>query len=106
MRSFIFNKDLWTLTLGHFTIDLYSGAMPVVLLYLTTSLGLSLGQIGLLSALYSLCSSLSQPVFGYLADRYGGRWLAAGGIPLVSGFPGLGGFGSGFHPPLFLSALV
>src|SRR5437763_1125067 len=121
MRALISNKYLWTLTLGHFTIDLYSGALPVVLLYLTTNLGLSLGEVGLLSALYSLCSSLSQPIFGYLSDRYGGRWLAAGGLVWMSIFQGmvgfvpdfttlliilpLAGFGSAaFHPPSASSA--
>ena len=121
MRALLSNKYLWTLTLGHFTIDLYSGAMPVVFVYLTMSLGLSLGQVGLLSALYSLCSSLSQPIFGYLSDRYGGRWLAAGGLvwmSIIQGMVGfvpdfttllivlpLAGFGSAaFHPPSASSA--
>jgi len=106
MRSLIFNKYLWTLTLGHFTIDLYSGAMPVVLLYLTTSLGLTLGQIGLLSALYSLCSSLSQPIFGYLSDRYGGRWLAAGGLVWMSIFQGMVGFVPDFNTLLIIAPLA
>jgi FSR family fosmidomycin resistance protein-like MFS transporter len=106
MRSLIFNKYLWTLTLGHFTIDLYSGAMPVVLLYLTTSLNLSLGQVGLISALYSLCSSISQPIFGYLADRYGGRWLASGGLVWMSIFQGLVGFVPDFNALLFIAPLA
>jgi MFS transporter, FSR family, fosmidomycin resistance protein len=106
MRSLIFNKYLWTLTLGHFTIDLYSGAMPVVLLYLTTSLGLSLGQVGLLSALYSLCSSLSQPIFGYMSDRYGGRWLATGGLLWMSIIQGLVGFVPDFNTLLIILPLA
>jgi FSR family fosmidomycin resistance protein-like MFS transporter len=121
MRSLLGNKYLWSLTLGHFTIDLYSGAMPVVLLYLTTTLHLSLEQVGLVSAVYSICSSISQPLFGYVADRFGGKWLASGGLLWMSVLQGvvgfvpdfttlmiiapLAGFGSAaFHPPSASSA--
>jgi FSR family fosmidomycin resistance protein-like MFS transporter len=106
MRSLILNKYLWTLTLGHFTIDLYSGAMPVVLLYLTTSLNLTLGQVGLISALYSLCSSISQPMFGYLADRHGGRWLAIGGLLWMSILQGVVGFIPDFNTLLLIAPLA
>src|SRR5205823_118252 len=121
MRSLITNKYLWSLTLGHFTIDLYSGAMPVVLLYLSISLGLTIEQVGLVAGIYSICSSISQPIFGLLADRYGGRWLATGGLLWMSILQGvlgflpdyatlllvapLAGFGSAaFHPPSASSA--
>src|SRR5436190_1490247 len=92
MQSLLGNKYLWSLTLGHFTIDLYSGAMPVVLLYLTTTLHLSLEQVGLVSAVYSICSSISQPLFGYVADRFGGKWLASGGLLWMSVLQGVVGF--------------
>jgi FSR family fosmidomycin resistance protein-like MFS transporter len=37
-------------------------------------------EIGLLLSLYSLCASLSQPLFGFLADRDGGRRIALVGV--------------------------
>jgi len=40
---------------------------------------LSLAQIGLLLGAYKMSSSLTQPIFGYLSDCYGGRWFAVGG---------------------------
>ncbi len=111
MRSLLFNKYLWSLTLGHFSIDLYAGAMPVVLLLLTAGpncmrMCLSLEQIGLLSFLYTMCSSVSQPLFGYLADRYGGRWLASGGLLWMSIFQGLIGFLPNYTALLLVAPLA
>jgi MFS transporter, FSR family, fosmidomycin resistance protein len=106
MRSLLANKYLWSLTLGHFAIDLYAGAMPVVMLYLTGALNLSLEQIGFVSALYAICSSVSQPLFGYLADRYGGRWLASGGLLWMSIFQGLIGFVPDFNALLLVAPLA
>ena len=110
------NVTLWSLVLGHFCVDMLAGAMPIIVgLYLKDSLQLSLAQIGLLLGVYKLSSSLTQPIFGYLSDRYGGRWFAVGGVlwmaifqagigfmPTLSGalvLAGLAGLGSAaFHP--------
>lgn len=110
------NTTLWSLTLGHFSVDMLAGAMPIAIgLYLKDALGLNLAQVGLLLAVFKLSSSLTQPIFGYLSDRYGGRWFAVGGVLWMAilqgaiGFmptfasatlvAGLAGFGSAaFHP--------
>ena len=69
------------MTLGHFSVDMLAGAMPIAVgLYLKDALGLSLIQIGLLLGVYQMTSSLTQPIFGYLSDCYGGRWFAVGGL--------------------------
>ena len=78
--------------LDHFSVDMLGGAMPVVGLYLRESLGLSLAQIGLLLGAYKMSSSLTQPIFGYLSDRYGGRWFAVGGVLWIALFQGLVGY--------------
>ena len=59
MRHLLKNKALWSLTLGHFAIDLFSGALPIVLLYLKDSLNLSLEQVGVVIGLYSISTSLA-----------------------------------------------
>ena len=107
MRSLLRNVTLWSLTLGHFSIDLLSGAMPIAVgLYLKEALGLSLAQVGLLLGLYSLSSSLTQPIFGYLSDRYGGRWFAVGGLLWMSVLQGLIGFMPNFASALTLATLA
>jgi MFS transporter, FSR family, fosmidomycin resistance protein len=110
------NVTLWSLTLGHFSVDMLAGAMPIVIgLYLKETLLLDLAQIGLMLAVFKIASSLTQPLFGYYSDLYGGRWFAVGGVLWMSfliaiiGFlpdfntamviAGLAGFGSAaFHP--------
>ncbi len=102
MRALLRNVTLWSLTLGHFCTDMLSGAMPIVVgLYLKDTLHLDLAQIGLLLGAYKLTSSLTQPLFGYLSDRYGGRWFAVGGVLWMAVLQGLVGF-----MPTFATATV
>jgi MFS transporter, FSR family, fosmidomycin resistance protein len=96
------NVTLWSLTLGHFSVDMLAGAMPIVVgLYLKETLVLDLSQIGLFLAMYKLTASLTQPIFGYLSDRYGGRWFAVGGVLWMAILQGVIGF-----MPTFTSAVV
>jgi FSR family fosmidomycin resistance protein-like MFS transporter len=53
---------------------------PLLLAVLSVPLGLSNSIIGLVSTLYSLGGSLSQPFFGILADRIGNRIVATAGL--------------------------
>lgn len=107
MRGLLKNVTLWSLTLGHFSVDLLAGAMPVAVgLYLKEAMGLSLAQVGLLLGAYSLTSSLAQPLFGYFSDYYGGRWFAVGGLLWMSVLQGLVGFMPTFASALTLATLA
>lgn len=91
-------------------VDVFNSARPVLLTYL----GLTETQIAWISTIYIWASALTQPFFGWLSDRAGPRWLAAGGVlwmtVFFSGavyFPGAGGLicliiaalgSSSFHP--------
>lgn len=57
-------------------VDIFNASRPVLLTYL----GLSESQIALFSTIYIWASALTQPVFGWISDRIGPRWLAAGGV--------------------------
>jgi MFS transporter, FSR family, fosmidomycin resistance protein len=108
------NRPLMLLMAGHFTIDMYGGMLPLLFPLLTAQFDLDLATVGLVSLAYTGVSSLSQPVFGYIADTYGTRftgltmaWTAIlfAGIGFAPNFPtllvlaALAGFGSGaFHP--------
>src|SRR5262245_39600025 len=61
---------------GHFAVDHFSGLMPALYPLLVATFGYSVAQIGLLAAVYQSALSLTQPSFGYLADRIGTRWLS------------------------------
>jgi FSR family fosmidomycin resistance protein-like MFS transporter len=71
------NRPLITLALGHFTIDLYAGLLPVLFPILSVRFGLDLKTVGLVTLAYSGMGSISQPLFGWLADRMGTRLIGA-----------------------------
>jgi len=108
------NRRLVTLMLGHFTVDSYVGLLPVLYPLLINRFQLNLETVGLVTLAYSGMASVSQPLFGILADRHGTRftglalvWTAAtfSAVGFVPTFPALvavaalSGLGSGaFHP--------
>lgn len=91
-------------------VDVFNSSRPVLLTYL----GLTETQIALISTIYIWASALTQPFFGWMSDRVGPRWLAAGGVLWMTVFfagavyiPGAGGLlcliiaalgSSSFHP--------
>jgi FSR family fosmidomycin resistance protein-like MFS transporter len=113
--SLLKNRYLLAATFGHFSVDMYSGMLPLILLALTPQLGLSYSQIGFASMIYSLAGSLSQPFFGWLGDQRGARPMAVLGVAAIATTVGvmrfidnytlllalaiIAGMGSGaFHP--------
>ena len=109
------NRPLQTLMLGHFTVDMYAGILPVMYPLLLHRFGLDLATLGLVALAYSGGSSLSQPLFGLLADRKGTSligialaWTAcffatlgfAPTFPLLLALAALAGLGSGAYHPM------
>src|SRR5215471_7215014 len=62
---------------GHLFIDLYSIALGVLQPLLLVQFGLSLTQAGLLGGMLVFSSSVLQPVYGYLSDRFHTRLFSA-----------------------------
>lgn len=75
--------------LAHLAVDLLNGSRSVLLAFLSIPLGLTNTLIGLFSTIYTLTASLSQPFFGYLADRIGIRPLAFFGVLWMAAMFGL-----------------
>lgn len=69
----------------HFGSDFYASFFSPLLPLLMPKYGLSLGVAGMLATLMSLAGSMTQPIFGYLADRRISGSLLALGV-LVSAF--------------------
>jgi MFS transporter, FSR family, fosmidomycin resistance protein len=103
------------LSLGHFLIDLYSGSLGVLQPFLVRKFDLNLTRAGILGGMLVLSSSVTQPLYGYLSDRYRSRLFSALGPAVAALFilgaslaPGygwtvammlIGGAGvSAFHP--------
>lgn len=53
-------------------------------------MGLSNANLGFISMLFMLLGSLSQPLFGWVSDRYGPRWVIFGGLVWLGCFYSLG----------------
>jgi FSR family fosmidomycin resistance protein-like MFS transporter len=84
--SLFFDSIFSSVAFGHFIVDVLNGQRAVLLAYQSGPLGLSNAQLGLISTLYIMAGSLSQPVFGFLTDRFGARWVAAGGVLTIGAF--------------------
>ncbi len=91
-------RTLFTTALGHFTVDLYSALVPILLAQLSRPFHLSNTQIGLAVLSYAAASALSQPVFGFVADRIGGRLLATVGVLWCGAWLAVAGFAPSYHP--------
>ena len=61
-------KKIGILSLAHFTIDLYSPVIPMVLPLLIATYGWPYFMAGLAVSMFNIVSSLSQPLIGYLSD--------------------------------------
>lgn len=72
------------LSLGHFMVDLYSGSLGVLQPFIVGRLGLTLAQAGVLGGLLVFSSSVTQPLYGFLSDRYRTPLFSALG-PAVAG---------------------
>ena len=106
----LFDSLFSSVAFSHLIVDVFNSSRPVLLTYL----GLTETQIALISTIYIWASALTQPFFGWISDRVGPRWLAAGGVLWMTVFftgavfiPGAGGLlcliiaalgSSSFHP--------
>lgn len=118
LKDKIFSSLAWS----HFIVDVMNSQRAILLAYLSGPFGLSNTTLGGINTLYAFSGSLAQPVFGYLADRFGPRWVITGGVLWIAGFfalavtiPGpvalvflvLASIGSAaFHPAGSLSATI
>ncbi len=100
--SLLFDALFSSIAFGHFTVDLLNGSRSVLLAYLSGPLGLTNANIALISTLYVWTASITQPVFGWLTDRLGPRWLATGGLLWMMAFFMLAMFLPGSESLFFL----
>lgn len=117
----VFRSSLFiSIISGHFTVDILNSAFPVVMAALALRMGLSNTQLGLAATVFAMGGALTQPLFGYAADRWGSRLFAIGGVlwmatlfilgGLLPGWSGivvllLAGLGSAaYHPQAAMNA--
>jgi len=102
------------LSIAHMFNDWYMNFIQTLLPFFVAA-GMGVGKGAFLVSAFTTTSSLLQPVFGYLADRRGQRWMVyvgtlwmavmlgflgtTGNYPMLMGLALLSGFGTAaFHP--------
>ena len=100
------NKYLLTLSAGHAFTDMSQGALPAMLPFIIAAGGLGYAQVAGLTFAVALASSLTQPVFGIVADKAPKTWLMPLGVLLSGCCLSLIGFFPNHYWIMFVIATV
>lgn len=73
-------RSLWALTATHAANDFYTGAVAALLPFFVLHANYSYAAIAGITLAATALSSVAQPMFGYLSDRYGMRWMSLAGL--------------------------
>ena len=84
---------LLLLFLGHVAVDASQGTLPVVVTQLKSVFELNYFQVGVMMMILNLTSSVIQPIFGYISDRFRTGWFVPVGILWTALAMGLLGWG-------------
>ncbi len=71
---------------GHFITDAYSGFLNPIMPFIADKIGITMAIATVLISISNLTSSLSQPFFGYIADRWQKRFFIFWGMIMASVF--------------------
>lgn len=71
---------------GHFITDAYSGFLNPIMPFIAVKIGISMAIATVLISISNLTSSLSQPFFGYIADKWRRRFFIFWGMIMASVF--------------------
>jgi FSR family fosmidomycin resistance protein-like MFS transporter len=93
---------LLLLFLGHLAVDTFQGTLPVVVTRLKDVFELTYFQVGILMMILNLTSSVIQPIFGYISDRYRTGWFVPVGILWTALAMGLLGWSPNYMTSLLL----
>ena len=76
-------KKILLVSLGHLSCDINGGALPAILPFLRAAYDLSYQATGGLMFAYACLSSMIQPLFGLLSDRFSKPWFIPVGVLLA-----------------------
>lgn len=86
-----FPAGLWVLTATHAANDFYTGAVAALLPFLVVKAHYDYAAVAGVMLAATALSSVAQPAFGYLSDRFGARWLSLAGLLLAGAGVALSG---------------
>lgn len=88
--------------LGHVAVDASQGILPVVVVKLKEVFELNYFQVGIMMMILNLSSSVIQPVFGYISDRFRTGWFIPVGVLWTALAMGLLGWSPNYMTALLL----
>ena len=92
--------------MGHVWVDASQAILPVVLVKLKELFALSYFQAGFIMAVLNLTSSVIQPAFGYISDRFSTGWFVPIGILWTALAMGLLGWSANYPVAVLLVGLA
>jgi MFS transporter, FSR family, fosmidomycin resistance protein len=92
--------------LGHLWVDASQGILPVALVKLKETFAMNYFQMGLVTAILNISSSVIQPIFGYISDRFRLGWFLPYGILWTAVSMGLLGWAPNYTVLLLLVGLA
>lgn len=92
--------------LGHLWVDTSQGILPIALVKLKELFDMNYFQMGLVTAILNISSSVIQPFFGYISDRYRLGWFLPYGILWTAVSMGLLGWAPSYGVLLLLVGLA
>ncbi|HEY9077573.1 MAG TPA: MFS transporter [Anaerolineaceae bacterium] len=82
----IFNQVFASVSFSHFIVDAMNGQRTIFLTYMVVLFGMNNSALALYTTIAIVSAAMAQPIFGYVADRLGPRWVVAGGVIWMSIF--------------------
>lgn len=84
------------LTAGHFVVDAYSSFISPILPFIASKLGIGLTLAASVISISHLLSSMSQPIYGFIADRMKKRFFVFWGLLLSCFFLSMTGIATSY----------
>ena len=99
-------RYLWAVSGGHAVADMAQGSLPAMLPFIIVAGGLNYTQAAGLTFAVALASSMTQPIFGIMADKLTKSWLLPLGVLLSCGTISLIGLFSDYYWLMFIIGIV
>lgn len=96
---------LFLIMAGHLVVDLSQNILPVILPIQKAAFNLTYSQAGLVATMLNVTSSMIQPIFGLISDRWKTDWFIGLGILWTALLMGLSGLAP-TYPLLLLSVTL
>ena len=98
-------KYIGVLAIGHLVTDINQGALPAMLPFFISAFDLSYTAVAGIVFAANMTSSIVQPLFGYMADRFSKPWLLSMGLMLAGIGLALSGLSNSYESILFLAVV-